>query len=161
MARLTSLRVVDRFSLTFSARRGEGVWKSFIHPCRMARAFLRSAYASDSSGVHHSLDLSHSLHLGMELAAAFSMVSWSHSVALSSSSGVAICLSEFRVWLTSQVWVRFSSCSCALRASVNFPLSVCFQFRLYEVSLNTISSGSPMLKTIAWWSDRALMAVSI
>src|SRR5258708_33423727 len=93
---LTSLSVVFLSDWTCSANRVDGVWNCLIHPCMWLCASRRSAYAFDSSGVHQGLDLSHILHIGTTFFAVSSSICCKNSVALSSSSGIADCFSEFR-----------------------------------------------------------------
>src|SRR5260221_5693560 len=93
---LTSLSVVFLSDWTCSASRVDGVWNCLIHPCMWLRASHRSTYAFDSSGVHQGLDLSHILCIRTTFFAVSLSICWMNSVALSSSSGVADCFSEFR-----------------------------------------------------------------
>src|SRR5258708_2598406 len=95
-----SCSVVFLMVWVHSTRRIDGMWKCFIQLCIWLHASLRLVYTLDSSGVHQGLDLLHILCSGTAFLAVFSSSHCMNSVALSSSSGIAVHFSELRVSLT-------------------------------------------------------------
>src|SRR6266436_1697935 len=158
---LMSCSVVFLRCLAHSTRRMEGVWKCLIHPCMCCCASQRSVYALDSSGVHQGLDLLHILCAGTALFAVFSSSCCMNSIALSSSSGIALCFSGFRYSLTICSYSTLLSSISSLRVFLNSSPSACFQFSWLVVGLVTVWPGLPTWSMTAWWSDREPMLVSM